>query len=220
MTQPSDTGPDTGPGADGETPRRRASELIEDFVAHDHGESIALGDLARLLGDRAFGMLLLLLTLPNVIPMPGLSTVTGVPMILLGLQLAAGGRVPWLPRRLAAVTIDREALLSALHKVRPRIAGIERHMRPRMGWMTRGPVERLVGAWVSVLAAVLSLPIVFGNLPPALSIAVISLGLIEKDGLLVAIGCAGGLLAIGLVAALVLGLGEAASFLIAHLMGG
>lgn len=206
---------DEVPDAGTEPPRRRASELIEDFVAHDHGDSIALGDLARLLGDRAFGMLFLLLTLPNVIPMPGLSTVTGVPMILLGAQLATGGRTPWLPRRLAALTIDREALLAALHNIRPRIARIERHMRPRIGWMTRGPVERLVGAWIAVLATVLSLPIVFGNLAPALSIAVIALGLIEKDGLLVAIGAIGGVLAIGFVVALVLGLGEAASFLVA-----
>ncbi|MBV5335465.1 exopolysaccharide biosynthesis protein, partial [bacterium] len=63
-------------------PRRRASEIIEDFLAHTHGETIAVSDLAALLGDRAFGMLLLLLALPNVIPLPGLSTAVGVPMIV------------------------------------------------------------------------------------------------------------------------------------------
>ena len=98
------------------TPRRRASEIITDFVAHAHGDTISVGDLTALLGDRAFGMLLLVLTLPNIIPLPGLSTATGVPMIVLGAQLAMGMNAPRLPRRLA---LQRRAVRAAWCGHRP-----------------------------------------------------------------------------------------------------
>lgn len=197
-------------------PRRRASEILEDFLTHNHGDSITVGDLTALLGDRAFGMLLLVLALPNVIPLPGLSTAVGLPMILLGGQIALGLPAPRLPRRLAAVSFARDSLLGVLRRAHPWLERIERGVRPRLPWFVHGPGERLAGAFVMILAAVLSLPIVFGNLPPAAAIAAIALGLIEKDGLLVACGLAGGVFAIAFVAAIVFGLGEAALYFVAH----
>lgn len=200
-------------GAQAQT-RRRASEILEDFAAHAHGDTITVGDLTRLLGDRAFGMLLLLLALPNIIPLPGLSTAVGVPMILLGAQLALGWPAPRLPRRLNNVAFKRETLLAVLAKAKPYVERVERRVRPRLLSLVEGPGERLAGAAVMILAAVLSLPIVFGNLPPAAAIALIALGLIENDGLAVLAGLIGGVLAISFVALLVFGLGEAALYLV------
>lgn len=198
--------------------RRRASEIIEDFAAHSHGEKITVGDLTRLLGDRAYGMLLLMLALPNIIPLPGLSTAVGVPMIVLGAQLALGWPTPRLPRRLNEVAFSKETLLAVLAKAKPYVERVERRVRPRLALFAEGPGERLAGVAVMILATVLSLPIVFGNLPPAAAIALIALGLIENDGVAVLAGLLLGVAAIVFVGLLVLGLGEAALFLIAQLL--
>jgi Uncharacterized ABC-type transport system, permease components len=96
---------------------------------------------------------------------------------------------------------------------------LERHLRPRLPGLTRPPAERLLGLAVMVLAAVLALPIVFGNQPPAFAIALIALGLIEKDGAFVAAGLAAGVVAIAIVAAVVLGLGQAAVLLFHKIFG-
>lgn len=204
-------------GADAQA-RRRASDILEEFAAHAHGDVITVGDLTRLLGDRAYGMLLLLLALPNIIPLPGLSTAVGVPMIVLGAQLALGWPAPRLPRRLADVAFSRETLLAVLAKAKPYVEWVERRIRPRLSLFAEGPGERLAGVAVMILAAVLALPIVFGNLPPAAAIALIALGLIENDGAAVLAGLVLGVAAIVFVGLLVFGLGEAALFLIAQLL--
>lgn len=189
--------------------RYHASDLLVDFMARSRGERVALGDLVGVFGDRAFGMMLLVLAIPNVIPIPGLSTVVGLPTILLGLQMLMGSQRPWLPRRLAAATIERGKLVEVLERVLPRIAWMERRLRPRLPHFTTDAAERVAGLMIVVLAAVLCLPIVFGNLPPALAIGLIALGLIEKDGLFVIAGMVSGVLALAFVGAIVFGLGQA-----------
>lgn len=198
------------------TPRRKATDIIEEFAARSPGDAVSVGDLLKSLDDRAFGMLFLILALPVVIPLPGLSTAVGAPLIVLGAQSAWGMRTPWLPARLARVSLPRATLLRVVAKAKPWLAPLENRARPRLPWFVDGAGERLAGAFVVVLAAVLSLPIVFGNFPPAAAIVVIALGLIEQDGLAVACGMVAGVLAVAFVALLVFGLGEAALYLAAQ----
>ena len=219
----------------------RVSDLLDDFLTRgDAAESggsdpddpspagnppgedrskISLGEIMDALGDRAFGALLLILSIPNVLPVPGLSTATGVPMILLGAQMAAGRHSPWLPRRMLAVSFDRKAFLGVIRRAKPWAERVERHLRPRLPAMAGPTAERLLGLAVVVLAVILSLPIVFGNQPPALAIALIALGLMESDGVFVSAGLVAGLLAIAIVAAVLLGLGQAAVAVAQQLIG-
>jgi len=200
--------------------RRRASELLEDFLAHDHGERITLGDLVRILGDRAFGALILLLAIPNVLPVPGLSTVTGLPIALVAVQMMLGRQEPWLPRRVAAAGIERAAFLRVVARAHPHVARIERRfLTPRLPALTTPAAERLLGLAILILALVLALPIVFGNQPPAFAMALIALGLIEKDGAFVIAGLVAGVLAIGVVVAVVFGLFQGASLLVQQIFG-
>ncbi|HEY0836567.1 MAG TPA: exopolysaccharide biosynthesis protein [Azospirillum sp.] len=210
----------TSPATVAQDGRRRASELLEDFLAHDHGERIALGDLVRILGDRAFGAMILLLAIPNVLPVPGLSTITGLPIALVAAQMALGRNEPWLPRRVAAAGVEREAFLRVVRRAHPHVARIERRLlTPRLPALTTPDAERLLGVAILVLALVLALPIVFGNQPPAFAMALIALGLIEKDGAFVIAGLAAGVLAIGVVAAVVFGLFQGASLLVQQILG-
>ncbi len=199
--------------------RARASDLLNEFLAREHGARIALGDVMGLLGDRAFGALLLILAIPNVLPVPGLSTATGLPMILIGAQMTAGRAGPWLPRRMAAVTLERDAFLAVMRRAQPWAARVERALRERLPVFTGAPAERLLGLAVMILAGILALPIVFGNQPPAFAIALIALGLIERDGAFVLAGLIAGILAIAIVAAVLLGLGQAGAALWQQLFG-
>ncbi|SMH47498.1 exopolysaccharide biosynthesis protein [Azospirillum agricola] len=205
--------------ADRDASHGRVSDLLNEFLARDHGPRIALGDVMTLLGDRAFGALLLILSIPNVLPVPGLSTATGLPMILIGAQMAAGRSGPWLPRRMAAVTLDRDAFLAVMRRAEPWAGRIERHLRERLPQLVGATAERLLGVAVMILAGILALPIVFGNQPPAFAIALIALGLIERDGAFVLAGLIAGLLAIAIIAAVLLGLGQAGTMLWQQLFG-
>ena len=189
--------------------RARASELVETFLAHEHGERIALEDLVRILGDRAFGALILLLAIPNVLPVPGLSTVTGLPIAFVAAQMAMGRSRPWLPKRLATASMEREGFLRVLRRAHPRMEWIERRLlRERLPALTSPLAERVVGAAMVVLACVLALPIVFGNGPPALALVLLALGIIEKDGAFIVAGLVAGGAAITFVAAIVFGFAQ------------
>jgi hypothetical protein len=54
--------------------------------------------------------------------------------------------------------------------------------------LVRPPVEYFVGLVCLVLAAVLMLPIPLGNTLPALAISLLALGVLERDGVWIAIG--------------------------------
>nr|WP_211113836.1 exopolysaccharide biosynthesis protein [Azospirillum picis] len=209
----------------------RVSDLLDAFLARGHqpapGQSassgppdrISLAEVMDALGDRAFGTLLLILSIPNVLPVPGLSTATGVPMILIGAQMALGRPQPWLPRRMLAVGFDRGAFLGVIRRAKPWADRLERHLRPRLPALAGPAAERMLGVAVMLLAGILALPIVFGNQPPALAIALIALGLMESDGAFVVAGLIAGVLSIAIIAAVLLGLGQAAVAVAQQLIG-
>ena len=76
----------------------RTSEVFRGLKTIGSGERISLGELTTSLGDRGFGLLVLIFALPNIIPMiPGVSTVSGVVIALVGLQMMIGRHAPWMP---------------------------------------------------------------------------------------------------------------------------
>jgi hypothetical protein len=61
--------------------------------------------------------------------------------------------------------------------------------RPR--WAAFAGQERLIGLVCAYLSLILLLPLPFVNAPPAICLALIALGLIQRDGVLIALGLAG-----------------------------
>ncbi len=65
---------------------------------------------------------------------------------------------------------------------------IERELKPRLIGLLSGVPERILGLVALTLALLLSLPIPMGNLLPGIALAVLSLSIVERDGLLTLIG--------------------------------
>ncbi|MFD2263717.1 exopolysaccharide biosynthesis protein [Lacibacterium aquatile] len=173
------------------THKPSASQLLIDVVRAHPAERISLGDLVDGLGHHAFGLLLLLLAIPNSVPIPGLpgvSTLFGLPMMLFASQLAFGMPRPWLPQYLRKKTLARLDLIHLLERAQPYVAKVERSLRPRLHAFTTATLRRVSGAVIFAMATLMALPIVFGNFVPALAILLISLALIEEDGLMMVFG--------------------------------
>lgn len=185
------------------------------------GERIALGALTHALGDRAFGLLVLIFALPNIIPMiPGVSTVSGVVIAVVGLQMLIGRHEPWLPAFLAQRTLPRDQLAAMIDRTAGWVARLETLARPRWRFMTSGPMRIVLGAMFVLLGAILALPLSWiGNFPPGVALVVMSVGFLEEDGMLVAAGHVIGLLATVLVLALVAALVAAALASVGWLTG-
>ena len=158
-------------------------------VAEREAPTISIAELTELFGGRALGALLLVFGLVCTLPFPpGGTTIFGAPLVLLAPQLIFGRRAPWLPARLRARTLSTEHLARGLPKVLVWLERVEAVSRPRFALLF-GPVgERLIGLVVFVLSLVLILPIPGGNFLPGVTVTVLSLALVQRDGLLALFG--------------------------------
>ena len=151
----------------------------------------SLGQLFQGLGDRSFGLVLLLLGLLGLVP--GISGLVGILLLVPAMQMMLARSGPVLPRRLAARRFRAPHLARLLHRTIPVLRYLERFIRPR--WIT--PFEatkRVVGTIVLLLGCLLLVPIPLSNLPIALVLMLIAFAYLEEDGVLLLAALIGALL--------------------------
>lgn len=194
------------------------SQLLARIAADDTRERVSVADLLELAGDRAFGALMFVFALPNVVPTPpGVSAVLGLPLILLAAQFLWGRRTPWLPRAISTRSIARTDLAAVISRMASPMRRLERVLKPRLDLLVSPAAERLLGFALLILAVILFLPIPLGNMLPAVAICIVSLALVEHDGLAVLVGILIGVIAVTIVWGALFGLVNAALALLSHL---
>jgi hypothetical protein len=173
-----------------ESPQTLAHDLARLEKTHQAGQHLTIAELVELLGDRGHAVAILILGAPFlVIPIPGLSTAIGGVIILMAIALMLN-RKPWLPTRLRNRQISPAGLQRLVHGTNRVLRRLERHVKPRMLWVTGQRWHWLIGfsLLAGAVALALPLPIPGNNIPPAVGIVLLALGLLERDGLLVLIG--------------------------------
>ena len=192
--------------SDGTVRVRPLSEVLRD-ISDDPEEEVTLGEVVHHFGGRAFGALLFVLAIPNLLPLPpGSTTVLGAPIAILAPQLAFGVHRPWLPRFLDHKPIKRVWLRRSYDKVAPGLKRIEKVSSPRLLWLFSPLATRAMGLACTALAFVLILPIPLGNILPSITIGLFGLSLVQRDGVLamlayVLTAISAGLLVVGVAAA-------------------
>jgi hypothetical protein len=176
--------PDWSSGA----PNEPLSTLLRSLCDGPPGP-IRVRDMIDHFAHRAFGAVLFIFAVPNLLPLPpGSSTVLGLPLVIVAPQLALGVRSPWIPKALAERTVERETLSRTFNKLLPPLERLEKLLAPRLRFMF-GPVgDRVIGLVCFILAVVLILPIPLGNMLPAAAISAFALALTQRDGLLALLG--------------------------------
>jgi hypothetical protein len=108
--------------------------------------------------------------------------------------MAMGRPQPWMPERFGARRLSRSGLIQMATGARKWFGWIEAVARPRLLLLSCPTAERVVGAVFVVFVASILIPFPATNTLPGIGIAMASIGLITRDGLLVLAG-----LAIGVV---------------------
>ena len=155
------------------------------------GKDILLGELLEHIGDRGFGLLLLVLALPAALPIPapGYATPFGVLMVVLGAQMAMGRPSPSIPGFFANRTIKHGILEFSIKNGHLPLKVVEFLIRPRLRAVSRNRAFRAaVGLIIVAMAAFMSLPIPLTNTAPSFVIFVLAAGLLEEDGLMLLAG--------------------------------
>jgi len=165
------------------------SQVLVQAVRGD-SEKVSVRQIIDALDARSFGLAVLLFALPSVVPMPpGVPTVVGIILLIVAVQMVIGRHELWLPRILSEREFDRKSLVGAFEGLAPKLAILEKVMKPRLLLMTGHAGSIAIGVIVLIMAIVLILPLPpGGNFPPALACAVLGLGLTQRDGLIVLFG--------------------------------
>jgi hypothetical protein len=195
--------------------RRPTSVVLSELAEGLEGPTVTLAELSRRLGDRAFGMVILLPALVNLIPnIPGLTILFGLLMLVPSLQMAVGLRQLWLPARIGRIRLGVPRVQRLIVLGLPHVRRLERYLRPRWTYLTYPPFESLIGLALIFLSLLVAVPIPFSNLVPGFAIVLIALGIVERDGIFIVAGITVGAAAAVFVGVLVAAALRAAGFVI------
>ncbi len=215
MTTPRDADHD---GSLGEQLTAIIEELPED--------KLSLGALLDLFGEDGLLLLTMLLTLIFLIPVsiPGVSTVFGAAILLIGVSRLLG-RQPWVPRRLRDRELPASKLRPGLMQGLKWVRRLEKISRPhRLRALADGRVAQLVGNLAFILAAVLLMApfgfVPFSNTLPALALLFYAVGFLQRDGVAILLGHLSNILTIVYFGILVTGGGLAIRELFQRFTGG
>ncbi|WP_411819242.1 exopolysaccharide biosynthesis protein [Hyphococcus formosus] len=158
-------------------------------VTPDQEPTAHLGAVVDRLDERAFGFLLLMLALPCCLPFVYLlPQIVALPMLALAGQMAAGSHHPWLPKKLHDRDFSIPAFEGVIDRADKYIGWVERFSKPRLLFVTSHLGSRIVGFLMLIPIVSILIPLPSTNTAPGIGIAVASLGLIERDGVLVILG--------------------------------
>ena len=165
-------------------------------TAHAIEEShISLRQMLALVGEQGMLLFCVLLTVPFLltVSIPGVSPPFGLLNLFIGIGITLN-RVPWLPAFLMERRFAAEHLKPTLHKGPDLLARIDRFIRPRLLILTGSvTINRCNGLLIMLAALLLMLPlgaIPFTNAMPAWAILLLAIGMLQRDGLFVALGYA------------------------------
>jgi hypothetical protein len=168
-----------------EAREEKTTALLRAALLATHGERISVEALLEPLQRRAFGFLLLLLAIPNFIPVPlGIGGIMGMLVIALGLEMLVGLEHPWIPGFLRRRTMSRDGLLRFLDRAEPITRRLETVCKPRLQRLTRRPFTFVSGAIMILIGILLALPIPFTNYVFGGMLIAFAFALVERDGAL------------------------------------
>jgi hypothetical protein len=191
-------------------PSRSFISVLQAIDAGAGEDGVKVSGIVDRLDERAFGLLILLLTIPCLVPgLPG-AQIIAIGIFLLALQVVVGRREPWLPGWFMRAQVKKSWISSIAGFADKRLRWTEQLARPRLRFLTTGLGERIAALIMALAAITVMLPIT--NTIPSVALTLLSLGLIQRDGLFTLAGAAVALGWITLLSALVAGLFFGAGF--------
>jgi hypothetical protein len=147
---------------------------------------VTIGEVFDRAQHAGFGIVIALLAMVSI-PLVGLTLPIAGAVAAIGIQMIPGFPRPWLPRFLRRRTSSLARLKSVSERVARWSAGLQRVIRPRLPWLTRGPFWTLCGVGVAVQGVALALPVPGADWIFVAPLVLYGIGLLEADGLLIAV---------------------------------
>jgi len=169
-------------------------EKVKIIIKKIPDENLTLSEIVDLLGKDGLLLFAALLTVIFLIPVsiPGFSTVFGVIIFFIGLSILLN-RSLWLPVRVKSKTVSAEKFRASLNKGIKWFRLLEKISKPqRLSFLIYNKIaNKINGLFILIGSLLLMLPfglLPFSNTLPAISILFLSIGFLQKDGIIIILG--------------------------------
>lgn len=166
------------------------SQKLKDLIELPQ-EKRTIEGFEKSFGEQGELFLIFILSVPFLQPIPlGISAPFGLIAGSLGLCICLH-RLPWIPKKFRSLAVPNIFFEKILPKIIKIIETMEKWIHPRWPKIIEARVLYSLHGLVLMIAGflmALPLPIPFSNALPAITLVLLSLGLLEKDGALVLTG--------------------------------
>ncbi len=164
-----------------------SAELSEAFDALKARGNITMGDIIDIHGPSALGAILTVLSIPALLPSTGIpiGTVMSLGMFAVAMSMMMGVDHVKLPQKLSQMTLSESTAQSLMNKLLGFYRFLERWSNVRMEFLVDHRARQFLSIIVFVLAAIIFMPVPFGNTAPAFALLLLGPALLLRDGLLV-----------------------------------
>jgi hypothetical protein len=167
------------------------SEILKKLVkTYQNDSTLTFGELIKTLGNRAYGIIIILFALPSALPIsaiPGFSFIFGLPIVCVALHLILARPALWMPTALANRKVSMKKLTVIINKSIPYLLMVERLLKERWLFFSSSYLEPVHGIVLLALSLLLLLPIPLSNFIFAALIILFGLGICERDGVVLAL---------------------------------
>ena len=166
-------------------------ELNRYFFEEERTSKVTLAEILSLAGERTFGFLFVLISIPSALPLPaaGYSIPFAIVIFILAIQLVIGRHRPWLPAKIMNSSIELKIAQGFLKAAIPWLRRIEALTQPRLTYIcTSLPGQIFIGIAIALMSISMMIPIPGTNTLPAIGIFVTGFGLLEDDGVISLVG--------------------------------
>jgi hypothetical protein len=167
------------------------SHELEKWLDDDTPKSIQ--SLGEVFAEKGFAVTILVLMIVSAIPLPtgGITQVFQMISALLAIQMIAGRRTIWLPKRWGRRELGQRTTHTAIPFLVRRIRWFEKHSHPRLaGLFHRSVFLRFVGVVLTAFAITAALAPPFSGLDtlPSMGAVIVALAVILEDVVLLVFG--------------------------------
>lgn len=166
------------------------------------GLRLSLADLLHMHGEASGPVVLMLLAVLATLPVAGAGMVLSLGLFLMAWAWVQGREHTPLPDRLGRLTLNATWSRRCLHGLAWMYEQADRWMRPRCTQLCHARFRAPWGAWIGLMAALIFIPLPLGNVLPAISLVLLALGWMFRDGLALVAAVFAGVAAVAYAASL------------------
>jgi hypothetical protein len=171
----------------------KTSEILKKAFGQqkkNEDDYVTLSEIMYSLHERGFAILILLFSLPSLIPVfqPPIPTLFAIPLAFFAFQMILMYDKPFLPQFVAKRRMKRAMLRKIVTKSLPLFHKLERFVRPRLRRIHSKRGEMIMGIFILVFSMQVAIPFPFTNLIPSIAMIFMAIGLISKDGVFTLFG--------------------------------